>query len=109
MPLARSALAMAAASVPSVKSIVPTTLDRCAGSATYGVAKDDASAQEYSRAAESADRLVVQARPPFSSIQSIWSAIRKSVAMAGVLYVWSLSEFSSAVGSDRNSGTQRPF
>ena len=52
---------------------------------------------------------MVQSRPPFSSIQSIWSAISHSVAIAGVLYVWSLSEFSSAVGSDRNSGTQRPL
>jgi len=34
---------------------------------------------------------------------------RNSVATAGVLYVWSLSELSSAVVSDRNSGTQRPF
>jgi hypothetical protein len=31
MPLARSAVAMADASTPSTKSIVPTTLDRSAG------------------------------------------------------------------------------
>jgi hypothetical protein len=40
-------------------------------------------------------------------IHSIWSASRISVASAGVLYVWSLSELSSAVVSDRNSGIQR--
>ena len=37
--------AMAAASTASSKSIVPTTCERLAGSATNGVAKGDASAQ----------------------------------------------------------------
>ncbi len=54
-------------------------------------------------------RAVVHARPPLASIQSICSASRNSVATDGVLYVWSLSELSSAVVSDRNSGTQRPL
>ena len=38
MPLARSVLAIAAASTSSAKSIVPTTSERLAGSATNGVA-----------------------------------------------------------------------
>ncbi len=45
--------------------------------------------------------------PPLPSIQRIWSASRNSVATAGVLYVWSFSEFSSAVASERNAGIQR--
>ena len=109
IPLARNTFAIVAASVPSAKSIVPTTLDRAAGSATNGDANSAASAHRYRRAAESAQRPVVHSRPPLPSIQSSCSASRNSVAMAGVLYVWSLSEFSSAVGSDRNSGTQRPL
>src|SRR5258708_4618182 len=47
MPLARSALAIAAASTSSEKSTVPTTCDRNSGSVTNGVANVDASAQEY--------------------------------------------------------------
>jgi hypothetical protein len=38
MPLARSVAATAAASTSSLKSIVPTTSERLAGSATNGVA-----------------------------------------------------------------------
>ena len=38
IPLARSILATAAASTASTKSMVPTTCERCAGSATNGVA-----------------------------------------------------------------------
>ena len=45
MPLARSVAAIAAASTPSSKSIVPTTSERLAGSATNGVACSEASAQ----------------------------------------------------------------
>ena len=45
IPLARSAAATAAASTESAKSIVPTTSERLAGSATNGVAYSDASAQ----------------------------------------------------------------
>ena len=43
-PLARSTRAIAAASTPS-KSMVATTGDRMAGSATNGIAYGDASAQ----------------------------------------------------------------
>jgi hypothetical protein len=48
-----------------------------------------------------------QSSPPLASIHSIWSASMSSVATAGVLYVWSLREFSSAVVIDRNSGIHR--
>ncbi len=44
-PLARRVAAIAAASMLSSKSIVPTTSERFAGSATNGVAKSEASAQ----------------------------------------------------------------
>ena len=57
-------LATAAASTASSKSIVPTTCERAAGSATNGVAYVDASAQPYSRADESAVRATAQSRPP---------------------------------------------
>ena len=70
-PLARNTFATAAASTSSLKSMVPTTCERCAGSATNGVVNDVASAQEYSRDAESAVRLVAQSRPPLLSSQSI--------------------------------------
>ena len=53
-------------------------------------------------------RLTAQSRPPLPSIQSTCSAIRTSVPMAGVLYVWFFRLLSTAIGSDRKSGTQRP-
>src|SRR5690606_20022044 len=49
IPFARSALATAAASTESTKSIVPTTCERFAGSLTNGVANSEASAHSYSR------------------------------------------------------------
>ena len=85
MPFARRAAATAAASTGSAKSIVPTTCERCAGSATNGVANGDFSAQAYSRDDESAVRAVVQSSPPWASIQSTCSASRNRVATAGVL------------------------
>jgi hypothetical protein len=45
MPLRRSTAATASALISSLKSIVPTTGERIAGSATNGVAKAEASAQ----------------------------------------------------------------
>ena len=45
MPLARSVAAIRLASIASSMSIVPTTSERFAGSATNGVANDEASAQ----------------------------------------------------------------
>src|SRR5262249_39062043 len=45
MPLARRTFATSAASTESAKSMVPTTLDRCAGSATNGVVYEVFSAQ----------------------------------------------------------------
>ena len=85
MPFARSALAMAAASTPSAKSTVATTLDRSAGSVTNGVATAERSAQPYRMPALSAVRLAAQASPPWLSIHSVCSAARKMVASAGVL------------------------
>src|SRR4030095_315590 len=108
MPLARSVLATAAASTSSEKSTVPTTCDRNSGSVTKGVANFEASAQEYSRCDESAVRLTAQYRPPVPSSQSICSASRISVPPAGVFYVWFFVLLSTAIGSDKKSGTQRP-
>ncbi len=47
-------------------------------------------------------------KPPLPTSQSICSASSASVAMAGVLYVWFFKLFSTAIGRDRKSGTQRP-
>src|SRR5690606_32095076 len=71
MPLARRILATWAASTASSKSMVPTTCERCAGSVTYGVAKELDSAHEYRREDESRVRLTVQSRPPLAFIHSI--------------------------------------
>jgi hypothetical protein len=46
MPFSRSTRAIASAETASVKSMVPTTVDRIAGSATNGVANSDRSAHE---------------------------------------------------------------
>src|SRR4030095_8831811 len=108
MPLARSVLATAAASTSSEKSTVPTTCDRNSGSVTNGVANFEASAQEYSRCDESAVRLTAQSSPPLPSNQSICSASRISVPTAGGVYVWFLVLFSTAISTDKKSGTQRP-
>src|SRR5437660_9949040 len=108
MPLARKVLGTAAASTSSATSIVPTTWDRNAGSATNGVVYGRSSAQEYSRCEESAVRLTAHSSPPLPSIQSNCSAINARVPIAGVLYVWFFRLFSTAMGSDKKSGTQRP-
>jgi hypothetical protein len=72
------------ASIASSRSMVPTTADRLAGSATNGVAYDDASAQPYSVAADCSDRLAAHSRPPLPlNHRSCWSS-RKIVASAGV-------------------------
>src|SRR3954454_9947157 len=108
MPLALNVAATAAASTSSEKSTVPTTCDRNSGSLTNGVANFDAAAQEYSRSDESAVRLTAQSRPPLPSSQSICSASRINVTIAGVLFVWFLVLFLTAIGKDKKSGTQRP-
>ena len=95
-------------SMSSEKSIVPMTWDRLAGSATNGVAYLASSAQVYSRVEESLVRAVAQSRPPWPLIHSSCLSSRKSVARAGVLYVWFLRELSIAVGSEKNSGMCRP-
>src|SRR6516225_1357938 len=104
MPFARSAAATADASTASAKSIVPTTCERWAGSATNGVAYGDFSAHVYRRDDESAVRAVVQARPPWASIHATCSASSSKVATDGVLEVWFLAELSMARGSDRKPG-----
>ena len=85
MPFARSVDATAAASTASSKSIVPTTSERFAGSATNGVVYEVRSAQPYRCSEDARVRATHQSRPPPSSIQPIWSASRNSVATAGVL------------------------
>src|SRR6185437_5212737 len=108
MPLARRTLAIAAASISSVKSMVPMTWERLAGSVTNGVAYFDSSAHAYRRVEESFVRAVDQARPPWPLIHFSCSLRRKRVDRAGVLYVWFLRELSIAVGSEKNSGMWRP-
>ena len=108
MPLVRSTLAMAAASTPSAKSMVPTTVERSPGSVTNGAATGDRSAHPYRIAALSSLRLAAQVRPPLPSSHSVCSAIRKIVASAGVLYVCSSREFSMAVTRSRKAGMYRP-
>ena len=86
MPLERSAAATPAASTPSAKSIVPTTRDRLAGSATNGVVYSVASAQPYRCSEDSRVRATQNpSRPPLAFIQSSCSASSHSVATAGVL------------------------
>src|SRR5690242_14757217 len=106
-PLARSTFATAAASTESLKSIVPTTADRFAGSATKGVAYEDFSAQPYKIDEDSLVRETHQSRPPRLFIHSTWSASRNSVASAGVLYVWSSRLLSSAMPKSYDAGTHR--
>src|SRR4029077_19117348 len=108
IPFARRVVARAAASTSSAKSMVPTTSERFTGSSTNGLAASEASAHPYRCSDEARLRETPNSSPPPSSSQSIWSASRKSVASAGVLYVWSLREFSSAVASERKAGCQRP-
>src|SRR4051812_33418327 len=104
MPLALIVAASAAASTDSSKSMVPTTLDLIAGSATKGSASSLPSAQPYRACADFEHRSTHHSSPPEESIHSIWSTSSRRVAIAGVLYVWSLPEFSSATDSERNAG-----
>src|SRR5215470_2533006 len=64
IPLARSTLASVVASTSLVKSIVPTTSERWAGSLTNGVANGDACAHPYSREDDSVVRSTHQGSPP---------------------------------------------
>ncbi len=64
IPFARSVFAIAAASTSSVKSIVPTTRDRFAGSVTNGVANSDFSAHSYSRVDDAVVRATQKSSPP---------------------------------------------
>ena len=53
-------------------------------------------------------RATAQSRPPLDRSQSSWSASSHSVATAGVLYVWSLAELSTAVARSSDGGIHRP-
>ncbi len=53
---------------------------------------------------DSAVRRTAQSSPPCPFIHSTCSASSIRVATAGVLYVWSLRELSTAVVSEKNSG-----
>src|ERR1700745_3782273 len=109
MPFARRVAARVGASTVSAKSIVPTTGDRWAGSATNGVAYGDFSAHVYRREDESAVRAMAQASPPWPSIHSTCSASSSRVATDGVLEVCSLAELSMASESERKPGMYRPL
>src|SRR5262245_31823389 len=85
IPFARSAAATLAASTVSAKSIVPTTWDLWAGSATNGAAYGTFSAQVYRREDESAVGATAQSRPPAAIIQATCSASSSNVATDGVL------------------------
>ena len=80
--MARSTAATEAASTSSVKSIVPTTSERAAGSATNGEVYAVASAHSYSRLELSVVRFTAQSSPPDSLIQPIWLASRARVETA---------------------------
>ncbi len=62
-----------------------TTWLRSAGSATNGVANDDASAHEYIVAADWSHRPAAHSSPPLPFSHSTWSVARNTVASAGVL------------------------
>ena len=83
MPLARRLFATAAASTDSSKSIVTTTGERSAGSATKGVANADASAQSYSACDDSCVRASAHCSPPLPLIQSSCDSSSASVVMRG--------------------------
>ena len=68
-----------------MKSIVPTTSERAAGSATKGEAYAVVSAHSYSRLELSVVRFTAHSSPPWSLIQLIWLDSRASVETAGVL------------------------
>ena len=85
MPLERRILAIFAASTSSAKSMVPTTSERLAASATYGDVSARPSAQSYRCDEDSVVRATMPSRPPLSFIHLTWSASISSVPTAGVL------------------------
>ena len=104
IPLARRLFAIAAASIDSSKSMVTTTGERSAGSATNGVATSLASAHAYSADEDSCVRAPAHDRPPLSRIQPSCSSRSRRVASAGVLSVCCSRELSTAFLRLRNSG-----
>src|SRR5712692_3222736 len=109
MPLARSALATAVASTSSTKSMVPLTRLRSDGFSTNGVAKALASAQPYRISADRSQRPVVKSSPPLASIHAMEFESRSSDPSAGVLYVCSKREFSSAIGRLSEGGVHHQW
>jgi hypothetical protein len=69
----------------SSKSIVPTTSERLAGSATNGSSWGRRLGPAVQVREESVVRATMPVEAAAASIQSIWSASRNSVAIAGVL------------------------
>src|SRR5829696_1835778 len=106
MSLHRSTAETVGASTPS-KSTVATTWLRIAGSATNGAAKGEASAQPKMVAADLSQREAAHSSPPLLLIHSTCCAARKTVARAGVLYVWSRRELSRAVLRSSDVGIHR--
>src|SRR5699024_11460883 len=98
---------MMAASIDSSKSMVPTTRERDASSATYGVVSSRASAHLYSVDEDWVVRLTMPSSPPLLFIHLTWSASMSKDATAGVLYVWFLLELSTAVCSSINDWMTR--
>ena len=66
-------------------SIVPTTSERLAGSATNGLAQSRDSAHEYRIPDDSAHRAAHHDNPPLPSIHRICSSSSTRVPSAGVL------------------------
>src|SRR5262245_5911433 len=87
--------------------MVAFTWLRSEGFATNGAVTGLASAQPYTISAERSQRDAANSRPPRDVIHPMLASSMNKVASAGVLYVWSSREFSSASGRLTEGGTQR--
>ena len=106
-PVGAQVFATAAASTSSEKSMVPTTCERNAGSVTNGVANSRPRPSEYSRCEESAVRVVAQSSPPLQHPVELFGQHHQRADRRGVVGLV-LAAVSTAMGSERKSGTQRP-
>src|SRR3954451_20025974 len=107
MPLPRKARHTSSARTLSSRSIVPATAERCAGSATNGVAYSLDIAQSYRIVDEISHRSTHQSSPPFASIHRNCSTSSTNVARAGVLYVWLSKLLSRAMLRSSDAGIHR--
>ena len=112
MPLARSVAATAAASTASSKSIVPTTSERLAGSATNGVANAERLGPAVEvRPTTRVVRATQKSRPPLAFIHSTWSASSSSVRerrrVVGLVLERVVQRGASATGTRGSSGRSR--